>query len=63
MFSKNFYGAGKEYCTYDKHVNAPYLRRTFELDKILETASLKITSSGFYELYLSLIHISEPTRH
>lgn len=36
MFSKNFYGAGKEYCTYDKHVNAPYLRRTFELDKIPE---------------------------
>ena len=53
MFSKNFYGAGKEYCTYDKHVNAPYLRRTFELDKIPETASLKITSSGFYELYIN----------
>ena len=53
MFSKNFFGAGKEYCTYDKHVNAPYLRRTFVLESIPETASLKITSSGFYELYVN----------
>ncbi len=52
MFSSSFYGAGGKYCTYDEHVSAPYIRRTFEFDEA-DSATLTLTSSGFYQLFVN----------
>ena len=43
MVSQNFYCRSKEMCTYEKHVNAPYMRREFEIsdfEKILPYTDL-----------------------
>jgi len=53
MFSSKFISGTKEYCTFEKHVNAPYLRRSFRLSKKPDSASVTLTSSGFYELFVN----------
>ena len=41
---------------------APYFRKVFDARKKIRSARAYIAVAGLYELYLSLIHISEPTR-
>ena len=50
-FSKKFYCAGEEMCSFEKHVPAPYFRKDFELDFIPEGAELTVCGLGFYELW------------
>lgn len=52
-FPMNFIAAGSEYCTLDKFVPAPYLRRSFTLDKDAAQAQLLICGLGFYELFVN----------
>ena len=47
-----FYKATTEFNTYEKHVNAPYLRREIDLSAG-QTYRLRVSGLGFYELYLN----------
>lgn len=51
-FPKKFIRATTEYTTLDKHIPAPYFRRTFTADAPA-TAHVMITACGFYEIYLN----------
>lgn len=50
---KKFIKATEEYCTLEKQIAAPYLRRSFELDFVPEKAELKICGLGFYCLFIN----------
>jgi len=53
MIQKKFIKATQNYCDFDNHVNAPYLRRSFKLDFLPENAKISICGLGFYRLYLN----------
>lgn len=53
-----FIEAGKAINEAAVPVPAPYMRRTFFLEDIPDTAPLEITAAGFYELYINGIHIT-----
>lgn len=48
-----FIKATDKYCTREEHLAAPIFRRAFELDGDVSAAELKITVTGFYELYVN----------
>lgn len=52
-FPMNFIAATKEYTTFDKHVPAPFLRKSFRVDSEFDRAELLICGLGFYDLYLN----------
>ncbi|MCR5523834.1 MAG: glycoside hydrolase family 78 protein [Clostridia bacterium] len=51
-FPSVFYKATKELNTYEKHVNAPYIRKNFKADAC-DKAIITVSSAGFYDLYLN----------
>jgi len=51
--NKKFISATKEYCTLEKHLSAPYLRKSFDLDFLPEKAKISICGLGFYRLYIN----------
>lgn len=51
--NKNFIKATEEYCKIDKHINAPYIRKSFSLDFVPETAQISICGLGFYRLFIN----------
>lgn len=53
MIQKKFIKATQECCSFDKHVNAPYFRRSFVLDFVPETAEIAICGLGFYRLFIN----------
>ena len=53
MLSERFIKATEKYCTYDKPVAAPYMRKSFELGVLPNKAVLTLTSTGFYRLYIN----------
>ncbi len=53
MFSQKFIKATENYCTYEKPVNAPYIRKSFEINKIPQKAELTLTCTGFYRLFVN----------
>ena len=50
---KQFIKASNEYCTKERYVPAPYIRRGFELDFVPTEAKITIATPGFYELYVN----------
>ena len=52
-FPMQFIRAGKAYCSLERQVPAPYLRKAFRLEKKPSAAELMICGLGFYELYLN----------
>lgn len=52
MFEK-FIKATDEYTTKEKSVNAPYIRKTFEIDFVPKSACVSICTPGFYMLYIN----------
>ncbi len=48
-----FVAATKEYCTYEKHISAPYLRKSFVLENNPETAEIIVSGLGFYRLFVN----------
>ncbi len=50
---KRFIKATEKYCTTEKHVSAPYMRSSFTLDSVPESAQLSICGLGFYVLYIN----------
>lgn len=53
MLSNKFISATKEYCTFEKHVAAPYMRKSFFVPKMQKTAKLTICGLGFYRLFFN----------
>ncbi len=49
----NFIAAAKEYCTYEKHIPAPYLRKKFILKNAPESADVIVSGLGFYRLFIN----------
>ena len=47
-----FYRCRKEYNTYEKHIPAPYIRKTFDADNT-KKAWLSISGLGFYKVYIN----------
>ncbi len=56
---KKFISATKERCSFEQHIPAPYLRKTFELDFIPDNADISICGLGFYVLYINGINITK----
>ncbi|MGN0182519.1 MAG: family 78 glycoside hydrolase catalytic domain, partial [Candidatus Ornithomonoglobus sp.] len=52
-FSKQFIKAGDALCDFDNHVNAPYIRKKFNLPFKPQKAEITICGLGFYELYIN----------
>ena len=50
---KRFISATREYSSYEKSINAPYMRRSFVLSAKAVKAELKIAGLGFYELWIN----------
>ncbi len=57
--NRRFIKATEDYCTVEKHVSAPYMRRTFELDFVPERAKISICGLGFYELYINGVNVTK----
>jgi len=51
-FPTRFFRATDEMCTYEKHVNAPYIRKTFTAEKFSK-AYILVSGLGFYKLYIN----------
>lgn len=48
-----YISAGKEFCTLEKHINAPYFRAAFNVNEALKSAVLTITGLGIYEAHIN----------
>lgn len=59
MLQKRFIKATDKYCSFEAYVNAPYLRRSFELDFEPESAHLSICGLGFYRLFINGTEITK----
>ncbi len=59
MFSTDFISATKEYCTVFDHVPAPYMRKTFSIEKPLARAKITICGLGFYDLFINGTRITK----
>ena len=57
--NKQFIKATEERCTFDRHIPAPYLRKSFELDFVPEKAELSICGLGFYVLYINGVNVTK----
>lgn len=53
MFSTKFIAATTEFSTYEKEIPAPYFRRSFSLNRPVQSATVTICGLGFYELYIN----------
>lgn len=53
MNFKTFVKAADTYCSQEHIMPAPYIRKSFNLDFNPKNAILRITATGFYELYLN----------
>ena len=51
-FPQEFYMTQSDYCTYEKHVNAPIIRKEIEIGDFTE-AEVIISGLGFYKLYIN----------
>ena len=52
-FSQQFIKAGDALCDFDNYVNAPYIRKKFNIPFKPEQAEITICGLGFYELYIN----------
>ena len=53
MKCRDFIAGGTEFCTAEKHVAAPVLRRRFALEKAPARAKLSVAAQGFYRVFLN----------
>lgn len=59
MLSQQFIKATGSFATYEKTVPAPYLRRTFQLEHLPDRATLTLTCTGFYRLWVNGCEITD----
>jgi alpha-L-rhamnosidase len=53
MMNKKFIKATEKACSFEEHVPAPYVRRSFDMDFVPEKAQISICGLGFYLLYIN----------
>lgn len=53
MLSNKFISATKERNTIAKHINAPYMRKNFELDILPESLFITVCGLGFYDIFVN----------
>ena len=51
-FPEKFYSASSEMNTYEKHIAAPFIRKTFDAVNI-KKAVIRVCGLGFYELFIN----------
>ena len=51
--NKKFIKASNKRCTFENHIAAPYIRKSFEIDFVPEKATISICGLGFYLLYIN----------
>lgn len=51
-YPEKFFSATKEYNTYEKHLAAPYIRKTFSVPACIK-AEILVSGLGFYDIYLN----------
>lgn len=56
---KRFIAATQEPCSFAKHIPAPYLRRSFQLTRVPQTATASICGLGFYRLWINGTEITK----
>lgn len=56
---KRFIAATTEACSFARHIPAPYLRRSFSLERLPKTATVSICVSGFYRLWINGTEITK----
>ena len=57
--NKHFIKATQKMCSFEEHVHAPYMRRTFMLDELPQKALLAVCGLGFYRLYINGTEITK----
>ena len=57
--NRRFIKATENYCTVEKNVSAPYIRRAFELAFVPEKAKISICGLGFYALYINGVNVTK----
>ena len=57
--NKHFIKASNDFCTFENHISAPYLRKEFTLDFVPETAEISICGLGFYVLYINGVDVTK----
>ena len=56
---KRFIKATEDFCTLEKHVAAPYLRRSFDLAAQPSRGEIEICGLGFYRLFINGVEITK----
>lgn len=57
--NKCFIKASKDFCSFEKHVPAPYIRKEFDMDFVPDTAEISICGLGFYVLYINGVDVTK----
>ena len=57
MLSSKLMKATHDYATYDRPIPAPYLRKTFVLDAVPDSALVTLTCTGFYRLWINSVEV------
>ncbi len=50
---RKFITATKEKCSFDNHIAAPYIRKSFVMDFVPEKAVISVCGLGFYKLFIN----------
>lgn len=59
MLSDRFICRTEEFTTFDRHIPAPYFRKTFFLESVPQEAHVTVCGLGFYELYVNGISLTK----
>ena len=58
-FSTHFFAATEKAWHWNEPVAAPYMRRSFNIDEMPESAEITVCGLGFYEIYINGKHITK----
>lgn len=57
--NKCFIKATEEYSTFERYVPAPYVRKTFDLADVPDSAEISVCGLGFYILYINGVNVTK----
>ena len=58
QITPRFFKANDAYSTFEKHVNAPYIRKSYDLNGVVK-ADVTVGATGFYELYVNGTNVTK----
>ena len=53
VFSDCFVSANREFNTFEKHIPAPYMRKSFIIETFPKNADITVCGLGFYRIYIN----------